>query len=111
MGSVGVLDDARIDEARYLVRALSQIEALHYRALRLLPERVGDDESQFVDLAETLGTGLPLAEAIATDLVRLALAETPGMSFRGITTRLYLAPFGAEVLAYLSLRAAGGGEE
>lgn len=102
----GVVDDAEVEPSRYVVRSLASLEPLHVNALILLRPRkpsgdpLQEDEGS-VDLRHAMGLPAPLVEAVASELVRLTVAESVGASFRGIYTELYLSPYGEEVLGYL----------
>lgn len=101
-----ILDEARIDESRLIVRTLAQMEVLHVRALRVLRNRpTGGIEENNIPLEDLLKIAPPVAEAVAEDLKRLALAEMTGMSFRGVGTALWRSPYGQRVLCYLEQRA------
>lgn len=105
----GVADDAAVDEARLRVHTVAGLEPIHLRALMALEAEAGkrapgDDGAR--DMTVLLGTSQGLAEAICADLQRLAVAETAGMSFRGLATKMRLSPYGAEILNDLRVQGA-----
>lgn len=101
VASEAVIDDARIDESQHRTKTLSQVGPLHIRMMRVLDERTRQEEGEGVEVADALGISVPLAESIASDLLRLALAESPGMSFRTLHRQLRKSLYGSELLAYL----------
>ena len=95
-----MLDDARVDEARLMISVLAQLETIHIRALRVLDD-IDEPPSLGVDLIEALGVSEPIAEAIGTHLVRLAVSTSVGLDWRSVHSRFLIAPLGSEVLRLL----------
>ena len=112
----GLRDDARLDEADFMIGVVAQLEAIHFRALEALEaltEPTDRRDGIGVDVSAALNTSTPVAEALCSHLIRLALAETPGMSFRGLQHEVIISPLGLEVLRLLRTRSvdvASGGE-
>jgi hypothetical protein len=103
------LDNAKIDEARYIVQTIGQLEVLHIRVLRALEERAADHQYFNADLnvSSLLGCGAGLGNAIAADLVRLGVAEqgtkaAPPMGSTPVPGSVSPSAFGAQVLQYLA---------
>jgi hypothetical protein len=103
----GLADDARLDESAFLISLLREVEVIDVRLLLGIEARGLEDE-QGADTQEILDVSVGVAEALNAKLLRLALVETPGMSFRGLHKEVRLAPLGGELLALL--RATGQGD-
>ena len=100
----GLRDDARLDEAAYMISIVAQLEVIHFRALEAidaLQEPHARRDGVGVDVAAALNTSKPVAEALCSHLLRLALVEAPGMSFRGLHHEVLISSLGREVLRLL----------
>jgi hypothetical protein len=83
-----------------MINVLAQLEVIHIRILMALEESNPPAEAG-VRVADAFDLSPGLAEALCADLLRLALVETPGMSFRGLHNTVRLAPLGREILGLL----------
>lgn len=92
----GIRDEALLDEALYTVGVLKQLDVIHIRLLNAL-----DDEDEGVDVANALNVSAGVAEALCADLLRAALVEALGLSFRGVHNQVKLSAFGREALRLL----------
>lgn len=107
IASRGVQDDALLDEARYLIAVIRQLDVIDVRLLVAVDEaRLGRDEG--LDTQVALGVSAGTAESLNAKLLQLAVVESPGMSYRALHSKVRMSALGAEILAYL--RAAGGGD-
>lgn len=93
-------DDAKLDEAAYLVDILRDLQVIDIRLLLAL-ESADVDREKGVNTASALGVSIGVAESLNAKLLRLAVVETPGMSFRGLHPNVHISPFGREVLSAL----------
>ena len=100
VASPGVQDTARVDEARYLVGVVAQLEPIHVRVLHAM-EAADLPRDKGLNIAQELKISNGLAEAICGDLLRLALIETTGMSFRSLHNSGRLADLGRDILRVL----------
>jgi hypothetical protein len=95
-------DDAKIDEARYIVRALGQLKPMHIRVLRAIEHAAPLQ----VFVSSTLGCSEGVGQAIAADLVRFGVAvqamRGPGpVGMVPEPRAVERSPFGTQLLAYL----------
>lgn len=100
VASRGLIDNAKLDEAAFLIDILREVQIIDVRLLleleaRNLPAEAG------VSTAEVLGVSVGVADSMNAKLLRLAIVETPGMSFTGLHPQVRLSSFGHEVLALL----------
>ena len=102
----GLTDDAKIDEAIYMVDILRDLQVIDVRLLVALQAADLAPETG-LKTAEVLGVSVGVAESLNAKLLRLALVETTGMSFRGLYADVRLSPFGHEVLRALQEHGAG----
>lgn len=107
VASRGVVDDAALDESRYLIEILKELQVID---IRLLLELEAPDlpPETGISTAEVLGVSAGVAGSLNAKLLRLVLVETPGMSFTGVHAQVRLSDFGRQVLELL--RQHGGGD-
>ena len=97
VASIGLNDDAKLDEATFLVETIRELHAIDVRLLLAL-EAADLAPDTGLNTAGALGVSRGVAEALNAKLLRLALVETPGMSFRGLHAEVRLSEFGRELL-------------
>jgi hypothetical protein len=107
VASRGLRDDAKLDEAVYLVDILRELQVIDVRLLLAL-EALDLAPENGANTSEVLGVSNGVAESLNAKLLRLAVVETPGMSFRGLYPEVRLSPFGHELL--IALREHGAGD-
>ena len=107
VASRGILDDAALDEARYLIDVLRQLEVIDVRLLLAIEAQHLAPETG-LNTSAALGVTPGVAESINAKLLQLAIVEAPGMSFRGLHAEVRLSPFGREMLN--TLRSCGQGD-
>lgn len=102
----GLTDDAKLDEAVYMVDILGDLQVIDVRLLLAL--EAGNLESETgLNTSEVLDVSVGVGESLNAKLLRLAIVETPGMSFRGLHSEVRLSPFGHELLDALREHGAG----
>lgn len=100
VASRGLIDDAKLDEATFLIDILRDLQVIDVRLLLAIEARHLASETG-LNTSEALGVSVGVAESLNAKLLRLAIVETPGMSFRGLHPEVRLSPFGHELLAVL----------
>lgn len=103
VASRGLKDDAKLDEMTFLVDTIRELQVIDIRLLLALEEANLAPETG-LNSAEVLGVSSGVAESLNAKLLRLALVETPGMSFRGLHPAVRLSAFGRELLEVLRER-------
>jgi len=106
VASVGLNDDAKLDESMFLIDTIRELEVIDVRLLLALEAANLAPESG-LKTSEALAVSQGVAESLNAKLLRLALVETPGMSFRGLHSEVRLSQFGREVLVALRLHGNG----
>ncbi len=106
VASMGLNDDAKLDEATFLIDTIRELDVIDVRLLLAL--EVADPAPETgLNTSEALAVSPGVGESLNAKLLRLALVETPGMSFRGLHAEVRLSEFGREVLD--ALRQHGNG--
>jgi hypothetical protein len=106
VASAGLNDDARFDEAMFLIDTLRELDVIDVRLLLAL-EAADPAPETGLRSSHALGVSQGVAESLNAKLLRLALVETPGMSFRGLHAEVRLSGFGREVLEALRQHGSG----
>jgi len=101
VASLGVRDTALVDEARYKIGVIASLEAIHVRLLLALETELKRDPRNYPKVASLLPVSEGLAQGLCADLLRLALVEAAGLSFRGLHSQVRLSAFGQEILRFL----------
>jgi hypothetical protein len=99
--SLGVRDSALVDQARYLVGVIAQLDVIHVRLLVALEAVADRDPKENPKVVDLLGVSEGIAQGLSAELLRLALAEAAGLVFGGLHNQVRLSPFGREVLRFL----------
>ena len=100
VASIGLNDDAKLDEAMFLIDNVRELDVIDVRLLLAL-EAADPAPETGLNTSQALAVSLGVAESLNAKLLRLALVETPGMSFRGLHAEVRLSQFGREVLDLL----------
>jgi len=98
VASRGLIDDAELDEARYKIDILRELQVIDVRLLVSLDGLPDQTRSSTVDL---LAVSTGVAHALNAKLVRLGLADTGGVTFGAVYSSVQITTFGREVLAIL----------
>ncbi|MFP3880933.1 MAG: hypothetical protein ACLFWH_01290 [Actinomycetota bacterium] len=101
VASSGLNDSALLDESRYIVGVLSELDVIHVRILAALDQVETTPKSRF-KVADLIETSEGISDALTQDLLRLALVKAPGMTFTGVHHGVAgLTSFGEQILAVL----------
>lgn len=100
VASRGLIDDAKLDEAIYLIDIIRDLQVIDVRLLLAIEAEHLEPETG-LNTSEALGVSVGVAESLNAKLLQLAIVETTGMSLRGLYPEVRLSPFGQEILDVL----------